>query len=396
MNILLESLKELTEASEQQWTADNYDRWPWKLRDEWHGSEECNEFYKEEDKLRQEYYANIDKIRIFYTLADYVAKLEGKLSEAPKAPKSVPFNEKRLTGLNLDKETLKTLKEIHTEVNAKAEDVINTIETAYSGFQPKIKELETLRTKIEGLAKAVENGKDREYYEKQAEDVRKKYITKFLERTQKTEYTTGTNDDPIKYTVKWTESLKEDVASTIPAQPLPHDELFAAIDAVKPGSYVNVGYLNEVTKTYLQAKFIGGRGSEGNPLVRLFKVTEIYGRCGIDHESQQAIKDLRASGVERKGNIYEIESELGNKIFKVPGTGNELLQIYPRSKSDVKVRYFISLDDEDLRPATREEIELYCKPSAITPRGEFNPADPMRLNLAKIYWFKNLGQSILR
>ena len=192
------------------------------------------------------------------------------------------------------------------------------------------------------------------------------------------------------------EELNENVESTIPAQPLPHDELFSAIDQIKPGSYVNVGYLNEVTKTYLQAKFIGGRGSEGNPLVRLFKATEIYGRCGIDHENIQAIKDLRASGVERHGNLYEIESELSNKIFKVPSTGSELLQIYPRSKSDVKVRYFISLDDEDLREATREELEMYCKPSALASKGEFDPASPMRLNLAKIYWFKNLGHSILR
>ena len=192
------------------------------------------------------------------------------------------------------------------------------------------------------------------------------------------------------------EDLNEDVASSIPAQPLPHDELFNAIDELKPGTYVNVGYLNDVTKTYLQAKFTGGRGSEGNPMVRLFKATEIYGRCGIDHESIQAIKDKRAAGIERHGNLYEIESELENKIFRVPGTGNELLQIYPRSKSDVRVRYFISLDDEDLRECTRDELNTYCKPSALAPKGEFDPAAPMRLNLTKIYWFKNLGHSILR
>lgn len=192
------------------------------------------------------------------------------------------------------------------------------------------------------------------------------------------------------------ESLNENVESTIPVQPLPHDELFAAIDAAKPGSYVNVGYFKEVTKTHVQAKFTGGRGSEGNPMVRLFKATEVYGRCGIDHEEIQAIKDKRAAGIERKGNLYEIESELGNKIFRVPGTGNELLQLYPRSKSDLKSRYFISLDDEDLRVATKEEVELYCKPSSIASRGEFDPSSPMRFNLNNIYWFKNLGQSILR
>lgn len=192
------------------------------------------------------------------------------------------------------------------------------------------------------------------------------------------------------------ESLTEDVESTIPVQPLPHDELFAAIDAAKPGAYVNVGYFKEVTKTHVQAKFTGGRGSEGNPRVRLFKATEVYGRCGIDHEEIQAIKDKRAAGIERHGNLYEIESELGNKIFKVPGTGNELLQLYPRSKSDLKSRYFISLDDEDLRVATKEEVELYCKASSIASRGEFDPSSPMRFNLNNIYWFKNLGQSILR
>lgn len=192
------------------------------------------------------------------------------------------------------------------------------------------------------------------------------------------------------------ESLDEDVESTIPAQPLPHDELVAEIDSAKAGTYVNVGYFKEVTKTHVQAKFTGGRGSEGNPSIRLFKATEIYGRCGIEHEEIQAIKDKRAAGVERKGNLYEIESELGNKIFRVPGTGSELLQIYPRSKGDLKSRYYISLNDEDLRVATKEEIEEYCKPSAIASRGDFDPTSPMRLNLNNIYWFKGLGHSILR
>ena len=191
-------------------------------------------------------------------------------------------------------------------------------------------------------------------------------------------------------------TIQEDVASTIPAQPLNREALYSAIDAVKPGTYVNVGYLNEVTNTYLQARFNGGRGSEGQPRVRLFKATEVYGRCGIDHESIQAIKDKRAAGIERHGNIYEIESELGNKIFRVPSTGSELLQMYPRSKSDVKSRYFISLDDENLRECTRDELNTYCKPSAIAPKGDFDPASPMRFNLSKIYWFKNLGHSILR
>lgn len=222
-----------------------------------------------------------------------------------------------------------------------------------------------------------------------------KYIGEFDE-----EKIMGKTEDEIynflKVFIRMNECLNEDVESTIPAQALPHDELFAAIDAIKPGTYVNVGYLNEVTKTYLQAKFTGGRGSEGNPMVRVFKATEIYGRCGIDHEEIQAIKDKRAAGIERHGNLYEIESELGNKIFHVPSTGSELLQIYPRSRSDVKVKYFISLDDEDLRECTRDELEMYCKPSALTPHGEFDASKPMRLNLSKIYWFKNLGRSILR
>lgn len=190
--------------------------------------------------------------------------------------------------------------------------------------------------------------------------------------------------------------LIEDIQSSLPVQPLNRDELYHAIDEVKPGTYVHAGYFNDVTSRYLAAKYTGGRGSEGNPFVKLFKATEIYGRCGIDHEEIQAIKDRRAAGIERQGNRYEIESELGNKIFHIPSTGKDVLQIYPRSKADVKSRYFISVDNEDLRPATREELTQYCKPSAIAPSNkEFDPASPMRWDLTKIYWFKNLGHSII-
>lgn len=191
--------------------------------------------------------------------------------------------------------------------------------------------------------------------------------------------------------------ISEDIESTMPARPLGRDAVYAAIEAVKPGTYVHVGYINDVTKNYVQARYAGGRGSAGNSDVKIFKVTEIYGRCGIDYEAIQAIKDRRAAGVERQGNKYTIEPELANKIFKVPSTGSELLQIYPRSKSDVKTRYFISVDGEDVRVASREDLERYCKPSAInSPVKEFDPAAPLRLNLNKIYWFKDLGNSILR
>ena len=191
------------------------------------------------------------------------------------------------------------------------------------------------------------------------------------------------------------EELNENVESSIPVQCLPRDEVYNAIDSLKPGTYVNGGYLNEVTQTLVAAAFRGGRGSEGNPRVRIFKLTEVYGRCGIDYESIQAIKDKRAAGIERQGNRYEMTSELGNKIF-ISSTGKELLQIFPRSKADIRSRYYISLDDEDLREVSRQEIEQYCTAAAFKPSGEFDPSKPMRWDLNKIYWFKNLGHSMIR
>lgn len=191
------------------------------------------------------------------------------------------------------------------------------------------------------------------------------------------------------------EDLTEDVASSLPAQCLPRDEVYDAIDSVKAGTYVNAGYLHEVTDKLVASAWRGGRGSEGNAKVRLFKVTEVYGRCGIDYESIQAIKDKRAAGIERQGNKYEMTPELGNKIFK-SSTGKELLQIFPRSKSDIKSRYYISFDDEDLHEISKDEVKQYCVAAAFKPSGEFDPSKPMRWDLNNIYWFKNLGHSILR
>lgn len=190
------------------------------------------------------------------------------------------------------------------------------------------------------------------------------------------------------------ENLSEDLNSSIPAKAIPRDVVYSAIEKIKPGAFLNVGYLNDVSDKYLQSKYTGGRGSEGNPQIRLFKATEIYGSCGQDYENRQAVKDLRASGVERKGSRYEVESELDKKIFKHPITGNEVLQMYPRSLSDIKVKYYVSVNDGDLKPVAKSDIEVYCRPAVVAAKTGWDPTKPLKLNLTKIYWIKNLAKQI--
>lgn len=194
--------------------------------------------------------------------------------------------------------------------------------------------------------------------------------------------------------------IEEDVESSMPAAPLNYDELYQAIVDTKNGTYVNVGYLKEIAPA---AKYkAGGRGhQEGDPVVRIFKATEVYGRVGVDRQNIQAYKDRvaaeREAGIERRAASYQVESEYENKIFIMP-TGNKCLQIFPRSLSDLKSRWFISIDGGDLVPTSKAEVAQYCTASAIGSSNADKPfsADtPLRLNLAKIYYYKDLGDSLM-
>lgn len=201
--------------------------------------------------------------------------------------------------------------------------------------------------------------------------------------------------------------ITEDFESSKPIQVLPRQAVYDFIAAVKPGEFFHVGYAKELGPEIL-SKFKGGRGSvnretgEIAPRVRILKCTEFYGSTGTDYENKGATQTMRAeTGKERHGNLYQYDmGDMPNKIG-VTASGAELLQLFPRATSKPKVKYFISINDGDLREASREELVQYLTPThgrllmngreeAAEPTG----ADVVRLNLTKIYWIGNLGHSI--
>lgn len=211
------------------------------------------------------------------------------------------------------------------------------------------------------------------------------------------------------------ENLNEDVASSIPVTILPHDDVYSYIENIpeakqdRPPYFFGVGYIREFGPE-ISSEFRGGRGSAGKPKVRIFKCSEMTVYTGADYENLKATKNYRKeSGKERSGERtgfnFEGETTIVNKIG-LSRSGQEQLQCYMKKGTKPKVKYFISLDDEDLRETSKEEVAKYLternrnkllgntsEPEEVQP---ISGADIMRLNLSQIYKIGNLGRSVIR
>lgn len=206
-------------------------------------------------------------------------------------------------------------------------------------------------------------------------------------------------------------NINEDVESSIPVQILPRNDVYDYIISVpeatadRPPFFFPVGYIKELSSE-IPAKFRGGRGSEGNHKVRIFKCSEMTVYTGADYENLKATKNYRKeTGKERSGErtgfSFSGDSAVVDKIG-ISARGDEQLQCYIRKGSKPKTKFFISLDDEDLREASRYEVAEYLTPAQANkvlgnietstgPEG----ANIMRLKLSGIYRIGNLGHSIM-
>jgi len=204
----------------------------------------------------------------------------------------------------------------------------------------------------------------------------------------------NTNEEvEIKKDVK----VEENFESSWPVTPLPYDDVRSFIEGIGPGRFFSVGYVKELNSEIAAAY---RKGAGDNPKVRIIKCSEMYGSTGVDYENKQATKDMRgATGKERSGNSYNVEVVLSNKILKT-ASGVELLQFFPRSLGASKVEYFISLNDGDLVPATKGQVDEYLIPSARTKAAEETAEETVsgpavvRLKLGGIYRIGNLGSSV--
>lgn len=218
------------------------------------------------------------------------------------------------------------------------------------------------------------------------------------------------------------EDLEEDFNSSFPVQFLPEDQSrrfiteIPAADPSRPPHFFKLGYAKELGPE-IPAKFRGGRGSEGNPFVRIIKCTE-YSKLytGADWRHTNATKAAdKILGTERHtgektGFHFGAEDSIANRIG-VYQNGKAALQAYIADNSVQKVKFFISLDNGDLHEATRDEVAQYLTPAwagkVLNPStartaagvnaetGEAIYDKPInRFYLDRIYMIGNLGHSL--
>lgn len=212
------------------------------------------------------------------------------------------------------------------------------------------------------------------------------------------------------------ETIEEDVESSMPTDTLPVSDIYNFVDALpeatntRPPQPFKLGYIREL-KAEVSAKYRGGKDSDGQPYVRIFKASEyskLYTKA--PYENLGSTKAYRKetgkeAGRERTG-FHSNNTEAGNILNAIGSyaNGDTALQAYPMRDNKIKVAYFISIDDADLVPATKEDVARYLTPYVAAKVLGLRPADEMtksadninRFKLTGIYMIGNLGHSIIR
>ena len=218
--------------------------------------------------------------------------------------------------------------------------------------------------------------------------------------------------------------LKEALSdfSNLPVQPLPVNAVKDYIRNIpaarmgRPPQLFKLGYAKELGRE-IASKYRGGRGSDGQPRVRIIKCTE-YSKLytGVAWTSTNSTKKAdsllgteRHTGERTGFNFADSEEEMINRIGKY-ANGIEALQAYIADGSVQKTKYFISLNGEPLEEISKQEVAKYLVDSAA--RGILNGTErkssgtdaegnavydkPInRFLLEGIYMIGNLGRSIM-
>lgn len=217
--------------------------------------------------------------------------------------------------------------------------------------------------------------------------------------------------------------IKEDLSSfnhlpvtlLTPAEVKDYVANIPAPDPHRPPTFFKLGYIKELTSD-IASKFRGGRGSEGNPNIRVIKCTE-YSKLytGVPWSATDATKKAdailgteRHTG-ERTGFNFQGDNAIENAIGTYP-SGKQALQAYISDNSVQKVKYFISINGSDLEEISREDLAQYLTPASANKllNGSERKAagfdaegnalfdKPInRFSLDGIYMIGNLGHSIM-
>lgn len=218
-----------------------------------------------------------------------------------------------------------------------------------------------------------------------------------------------------------TNDINEDLAdfNTLPTQLLSVAEVKDFVRDIpeaapgRPPFMFKLGYMKELGGE-IASKFRGGRGSDGNPKVRIIKCTE-YSKLytGVPWTSTNATKQAdkilgkdRHTG-ERTGFNFQGEGNMVNRIGSYQ-SGKEALQAYIADTSVQKTKFFISIDDGELQEASRQEVAQYLTPATanrvlgndkkeveVTDGPQVKDKPINRFALTNIYMIGNLGHSVM-
>ena len=206
-------------------------------------------------------------------------------------------------------------------------------------------------------------------------------------------------DDENNNEEQTTESLNEDITSSMPVELLDPNQVIDFANTVGAGKFFKVGYLKEVA---IKSQYRGGRKAlVGDPIVRVFKATEYYVCTGTSSTSYRQTKDYLDNG-----NTLETPRWMSEwitpKRVALTKAGNTAISITPRLESNnhfkVNFKYFISLNDEDLRECTYEEAAQYVAKTVDLDINDYCPDGPRQkypLLVQNVYYLGNLGRSIM-
>ena len=229
--------------------------------------------------------------------------------------------------------------------------------------------------------------------------------------------------EEVKESLQEDVELTEDVASSMPVKILPAAQIKDFLknippvnaDDKRPPRFFKLGYIKELSSE-IASKYKGGRGSAGEPKVRIFKCIEYsslytgfsWYNTNDTKAADKVLGTARHTG-EKTGFQHSADVEFKNKIGVYPD-GSEAVQAYITEGSKKKVRYYISLDDADLQQADKNTIAQYLTPAAANkllnpapkaPAGVDANGNPVkdkdinRFKITGIYMIGNLGSSLI-
>lgn len=226
--------------------------------------------------------------------------------------------------------------------------------------------------------------------------------------------------------------LNEDLR--LPVAVLSESEIIDAakkIEDGKKGNIISLGFKRDIKLSAAYTK--GGldkKSGEILPVVKALQCTEVRVRTGTEYGNNQKIINRNASDVwqqrmaDRQAKIDAKKTEMGDayvekpqgiqewivpNIIGVNSRGNKVLTYWNSSNDRPKSKYYISIDGEDFRECSKEDIAPYATPAdAAKLRGEYVVKEPAEgeyrsedvgyrtVLLTNIYKLDSVGNTYMR